>query len=106
MISINNISEQLSRYLIVYCDSEEETKVIGETSSCEKLEYEETKKYLEHLDNMIQNLFKGNIKESKKQGIVLGFISLSEMFDVRLEKLFIQELACPDEVDLIKYQYM
>ena len=58
------------------------------------------------MDEIIQDsLFKDSGEDSKLDAI-LGFVEIQAMLDKRVKKLFEDELACPDEVTVIKKQYM
>merc|ERR1712013_301579 len=77
-----------------------------EGPKCDWEEYEQTKEYLGKIDEIIQDsLFKDSGEESKLDAI-LGFVEIQGMLDKRVKKLFEDELTCPDEVSVIKKQYM
>ena len=96
--------------------------------NCEWDEYEETKNYLNIVDEIIQNnLFKAPEEaeaEQAKVDVLLGFVNIQaniqlynymkivinncsqEAFDKRVKALFEANLECPDEARQIKQIYM
>lgn len=77
-----------------------------EGPQCDWEEYEQTKEYLVEVDNTIQEgLFKAS-DDSAKTTALLGFVKIQEMFDKRVKKLFEEEVKCPEELDMIKKEYM
>lgn len=94
---------------VQFCGVEEGDPVrdLGEDGpNCQWEEYQQTKEYLEKVDNVIQdNLFKSNDDGSKLDAI-LGFVDIQSMFDTRVKKLFENELTCGEEATFIKKTYM
>jgi hypothetical protein len=94
---------------VQFCGVEEGDPVrdLGEEGpNCQWEEYQQTKEYLEKVDNVIQdNLFKSNDDGSKLDAI-LGFVDIQSMFDTRVKKLFENELTCGEEATFIKKTYM
>jgi septum formation topological specificity factor MinE len=77
-----------------------------EGPNCEWEEYEKTKEYLVEVDNTIQEgLFKAKT-DADKTTALLGFVKIQEMFDKRVKKLFEDQVQCPDELQMIKKEYM
>ena len=75
--------------------------------NCEWNEYEQTKKYLEKVDQTIQeSLFKEG--QASRVGALLGFVELQGMLDNRVKELFEDQtvLHCPNEIPFIKKKYM
>lgn len=106
-VLVNAMIEQLEVLLEKYCGADPVIPTsIEDGPNCEWEEYEQSKKYLEKLDEIIQDaIFKA--KEDKdKLKAVLGFVDIQQMFDNRVKKLFEDELKCPDEVTIIKKEYM
>jgi len=74
---------------------------------CEWSEYEQTKTYLERVDQTIQDsLFKNG--KSSRVGALLGFVELQGMLDNRVKELYEDQtvLHCPNEIPYIKKKYM
>jgi len=74
---------------------------------CEWSEYEQTKKYLERVDQTIQeDLFKNG--NSNRVGALLGFVDIQAMLDNRVKELYEDQtvLHCPNEIPYIKKKYM
>merc|ERR1712106_1163318 len=100
---------QLEEVLQQYCGSD---KVVSEPlneddgPNCEWEEYEQTKEYLSKVDEVIQeSLFKAK-DDSAQMTALLGFVDIQGLYDKRVKKLFEEELVCPDEVKMIKKEYM
>lgn len=74
---------------------------------CEWSEYEQTKLYLERVDQTIQeSLFKNG--NSNRVRALLGFVELQGMLDNRVKELYEDQtvLHCPNEIPYIKKKYM
>ena len=74
---------------------------------CEWSEYEQTKLYLERVDQTIQeSLFKEG--QASRVGALLGFVELQAMLDNRVKELYEDQtvLHCPNEIPYIKKKYM
>ena len=75
--------------------------------NCEWNEYEQTKKYLERIDQTIQDsLFKE--QQGGRVSALLGFVELQGMLDNRVKELYEDQtvLHCPNEIPFIKKKYM
>merc|ERR1712241_1511827 len=75
--------------------------------NCEWNEYEQTKTYLEKVDETIQeSLFKEG--QASRVGALLGFVELQGMLDNRVKELYEDQtvLHCPNEIPFIKKKYM
>ena len=108
VVMVDDMIDQLERYLIGYCESGDQYSdlVIDREPSCEIQEYGQTKEYVVKVDEIIQeHLFKIR-DDSARLNVVLGFLKIQEMFDVRLKRLFEDKLVCPGEVRTIKNDYM
>jgi len=105
IVIVSTMEEVLNMKLEKYCGSQENARRTV-NGNCQWDEYEATKPYLEKLDLIIQeNLFKANEEEDKMEAL-LGFVELQGMLEKRVKVLFENKLACPEEVDVIKKQYM
>merc|ERR1711915_1095460 len=100
---------QLEELLQQYCGSDKAVpspNTSEEGPNCEWEEYEQTKEYLVKVDEIIQEaLFKAK-DDSAQMTALLGFVDLQGQYDKRVKKLFEDELVCPDEVKMIKKEYM
>lgn len=75
--------------------------------NCEWNEYEQTKLYLERVDQTIQeSLFKNG--QASRVGALLAFVQLQGMMDDRVKELYEDQtvLHCPNEIPFIKKKYM
>merc|ERR1719341_1080735 len=101
--------DQLEELLHQYCGSDNvATAPLNEDegSNCAWDEYEQTKEYLVKVDEIIQeSLFKAK-DDSAQMAALLGFVDIQGQYDKRVKKLFEDELVCPDEVKMIKKEYM
>jgi hypothetical protein len=105
---ITAMQGQLDTLHGMYCQDEETPEVIetDDDPQCEWMELEQTKEYLEKVDEIIQeSLFKGNDEEARK-GAMLGFVDLRKQFDERVTFLFKRGVQCPAELMRIKTEYM
>jgi len=100
---------QLEELLQQYCGSDvvtPSTPTGDDGPNCEWEEYEQTKEYLIKVDEIIQEaLFKAK-DDSAQMTALLGFVDIQGQYDKRVKKLFEDELVCPDEVKMIKKEYM
>lgn len=100
---------QLEELLQQYCGSDvvtPSTNTGDDGPNCEWEEYEQTKEYLIKVDEIIQEaLFKAK-DDSAQMTALLGFVDIQGQYDKRVKKLFEDELVCPDEVKMIKKEYM
>ena len=100
---------QLEELLQQYCGSDvvtPSTNTGDDGPNCEWEEYEQTKEYLVKVDEIIQeSLFKAK-DDSAQMTALLGFVDIQGLYDKRVRKLFENELVCPDEVKMIKKEYM
>jgi len=102
VVAAANMSDLL---LADYC-SESPQPPTTDKPTCAWDEYEATSKYLEKVDEIIQEaLFKAD-KEDAQMTALRGFVDLQRLFDNRVTVLFKNDLACPEEVDHIKKDYM
>ena len=84
-----------------------QTTIPPEIINCDWREYEQTKEYLERVDQIIQDsLFKGS--ENGRMAALLGFVDIQTMLDNRVKDLYEDETVrtCPNEVTFIKQSYM
>jgi len=100
---IKTMEQQLKMKLSDACDSTTTTPRPQTDNSCDWDEYNQNKDVLEEVDNQIQeNIFKGEDKSK----VLLGFLTLQEMFDKRVKTLFEDGVQCPEELMNIKTVYM
>jgi len=108
-VMVDAMITQLEELLIQYCGSDEVVSApqTGDDGpNCEWEEYEQTKEYLIKVDEIIQeSLFKAK-DDSAQMTALLGFVDIQGLYDKRVKKLFEEELVCPDEVKMIKKEYM
>jgi len=107
-IMIGTLIELLQQELGNYCANDKARENIKqqEGPKCEWEEYEQTKEYLGRIDEIIQDSLFKDSGEDSKLGAILGFVDIQAMIDKRVKKLFEDELVCPEEVSVIKKQYM
>jgi len=106
-VMVDAMIDQLEALQELYCGSDPVAPPSDpEGPNCEWEEYQQSKLYLEKLDEIIQDsLFKA--KEDKdKVTAIIGLVDIQKMFDQRVKRLFEEELRCPDEVTIIKKEYM
>jgi len=100
------MTNQMDELLNSYCSEEPIKRIAPEGPNCEWEEYEETKKYLTKVDEIIQDaLFKAK-DDGAQMTALLGFVEVQTMLDKRVKILFENSLACPEEVNFIKKEYM
>jgi len=108
-VMVDAMITQLEELLKQYCGSDEVTpspQTGDDGPNCEWEEYEQTKEYLIKVDEVIQeSLFKAK-DDSAQMTALLGFVDIQGMYDKRVKKLFEDELVCPEEVKMIKKEYM
>ena len=108
-VMVDAMITQLEELLKQYCGADEvgPVRIIGdEGPNCEWEEYQQTKEYLIKVDEIIQeSLFKAK-DDSAQMTALLGFVDIQGLYDKRVKKLFEEELVCPDEVKMIKKEYM
>ena len=108
-VMVDAMITQLEELLQQYCGSDVIAPVPingDEGPNCEWEEYEQTKEYLIKVDEIIQEaLFKAK-DDSAQMTALLGFVDIQGQYDKRVKKLFENELVCPDEVKMIKKEYM
>ena len=107
-LMVDAMIAQLEEMRTQYCGVEpkyiDPTPVDG--PNCEWEEYENTKKYLSAVDQIIQDaLFKAK-DDNAQMTALLGFVDIQALFDKRVKALFEANLECPDEVNQIKQTYM
>merc|ERR1719285_359869 len=103
VVAAANMSDLL---LADYCSESPRPPSNDDGPTCEWDEYEETSKYLEKVDEIIQEaLFKAD-KEDAQMTALRGFVDLQRLLDNRVKVLFQNLLTCPVEVDKIKKEYM
>jgi len=107
-LMVDAMIAQLEEMRTQYCGVEpkyiDPTPVDG--PNCEWEEYENTKKYLTLVDQIIQDaLFKAK-DDNAQMTALLGFVDIQALFDKRVKTLFEANLECPDEVNQIKQTYM
>jgi len=107
-VMVDAMITQLEELLNQYCGSDEvpPSPTGDDGPNCEWEEYEQTKEYLIKVDEVIQeSLFKAK-DDSAQMTALLGFVDIQGMYDKRVKKLFEEELVCPEEVKMIKKEYM
>ena len=108
-VMVDAMVDQLEELLQQYCESDKVAPAPlneDEGPNCEWEEYEQTKEYLVKVDEIIQeSLFKAK-DDSAQMTALLGFVDIQGLYDKRVRKLFENELVCPDEVKMIKKEYM
>jgi len=106
-VLVDAMIKELEELLEKYCGADPVIPPKDEDGpNCEWEEYEQSKNYLEKVDAIIQDaIFKAKEDKDKLQA-VLGFVEIQALFDNRVKKLFEEELVCPDEVTVIKKEYM
>jgi len=105
-VMVDAMVTQLQDLLEEYCDPTTTPITTPDGPNCEWEEYEQTKEYLVKVDEIIQEaLFKGN-DDSAQMTALLEFVTLQGQYDKRVKKLFEDKLICPDEVKVIKKEYM
>ena len=104
----DDMLDQLERYLEVYCDYAHHPSDLGiETRpSCEMVEYGQTKKYVELIDELIHNYLLEKREIPDPNMVILQILKIQEMFDERLKILYEERLMCADEAKTIKNEYM
>jgi len=107
-IMVGTMIEILSQELQNYCGNTETQRKGNEEEGprCDREEYQQIKKYLVKVDEIIQDSLFKESDDSSKLDAVLGFVDIQSMFDKRVKKLFEDQLVCPQEVTMIKKQYM
>jgi len=94
---------------VQFCGVEEGDPIrdIGdEGPNCQWEEYQQTKEYLEKIDDLIQESLFKSTDDGSKLNAILGFVDIQSQFDTRVKKLFENELICPEEAAFIKKTYM
>ena len=108
-VMVDAMVDQLEELLQQYCGSDKVAPAPlneDEGANCAWEEYEQTKEYLIKVDEIIQeSLFKAK-DDSAQMTALLGFVDIQGLYDKRVKKLFENELVCPDEVKMIKKEYM
>ena len=108
-VMVDAMVDQLEELLLQYCGSDKVAPAPlneDEGPNCEWDEYEQTKEYLIKVDEIIQeSLFKVR-DDSAQMTALLGFVDIQGLYDKRVKQLFENELVCPDEVKMIKKEYM
>jgi len=108
-VMVDAMIDQLEEIIQQYCGSDKVAPVpLNEDDgpNCEWEEYEQTKEYMIKVDEVIQeSLFKAK-DDSAQMTALLGFVDIQGLYDKRVKKLFENELVCPDEVKMIKREYM
>jgi len=79
----------------------------SEEMECDWEEYQETRDYIKALDTIIaETIFHPEKHTDARVKALLGFVDLQTMLENRVNVLFEKALICPDEVMIIKSQYM
>lgn len=106
-VMVDAMIDQLEALQELYCGSEPlQPAPSVEGPNCEWEEYQQSKLYLEKLDEIIQDsLFKAT-EDKDKIAAILGLVDIQKLFDQRVKRLFEEELRCPNEVTVIKKEYM
>ena len=107
-IMVETMKELLGQQLENYCTKMDTPSGTGqeEGQKCDWEEYEQTKEYLIKVDEIIQDSLFKDSGENAKLDAILGFVEIQGMVDKRVKKLFEDQLVCPQEVSIIKKQYM
>merc|ERR1719154_748301 len=107
-IMVGTMIEILEQQLENYCGNTETQRKGNQEEGprCDWEEYEQTKKYLIKIDEIIQDSLFKESNDNSKLDAVLGFVEIQSMLDKRVKKLFEDQLVCPQEVTMIKTQYM
>jgi len=107
-VTVTAMLEELQRLLDKYCGSDGSSNDRDDEDgpNCGWREYQQTKDYLEKVDDIIQNaLFKAKADSDQVEAL-LGFVDIQGMMDKRVKKLFEDQLQCPEEVDILKKIFM
>merc|ERR1719150_641979 len=78
------------------------------SSTCAAGEYEQTKQYMEQVDNIIQNILLSRQLNTARLEALSGFVTIQRLLTEREEKMHEAQLVvkCPREVDNIRKEYM
>ena len=100
------MKELLEELMKEYCSPHERSSLIADLN-CEMEEYEHSKTVIEKVYNIQQILFHKNSEEARIE-VLLGFIDIMKILDERVKTIFAEEviLRCPNEIQIIKYDYM
>ena len=107
-IMVETMKELLGQQFENYCSKMDTPRGTGQEEGlkCDWEEYEQTKEYLIKVDEIIQDSLFKDSGENAKLDAILGFVEIQGMVDKRVKKLFEDQLVCPQEVSIIKKQYM
>jgi len=105
-IMVGTLIDLLQEELEKYCTKGNTRKGSQEGQKCEWEEYEQSKEYLIKVDEIIQDSLFKDPNENSKLDAILGFVDIQKILDDRVKKLFEDQLVCPEEVTVIKKQYM
>ena len=109
MIVLTNkaMKDLLEELLLEHCSAHERPENLKLDLNCAMEEYEHTKEVIEKIGDIQQVLFKENSEKAKLEAI-LGFVNIMKILDNRVKKLFEEEaiVTCPNEIKLIKSDYM
>ena len=77
-------------------------------STCEEGEYDHTKRYLEQVDNIIQDSLLSRQLATARLEALVGFVTIQRLLTEREEKMHQAQLVvkCPKEVEKIRTEYM
>ena len=77
-------------------------------TTCESGEYEHTKRYLEEVDNIIEDSLLALESNSSRMDALTGFVTIKRLLTEREESLHQDQLVgkCPKELNFIRKQYM
>ena len=109
MIVLTNkaMKDLLEELLQEHCSAHERPENLKLDLNCGMEEYEHTKEVIDKIGDIQQVLFKENSEKAKLEAI-LGFVDIMKILDNRVKKLFEEEaiVTCPNEIKLIKSEYM
>ena len=102
--AIKDLVEELMKE---YCSAHERSENLTDELSCEMEEYEHTKEVIGRIDDIQDILFNKNSEEARLDAM-LGYIDIMKTLEQRIGTIFREEtiVRCPDEVTIIKADYM
>ena len=100
------MKDLMEELMTEYCTSHERSNLVADLS-CEMEEYEHTKTVIEKIYAIQQILFHENSEKARIE-VMLGFIDIMKILDDRVRTIFEEEviLRCPNEIQIIKSDYM
>jgi len=107
-VMLETMKEMLNGLLSEYCDDTKGPTTTRQEGgpTCEWDEYTQIGEYISKIDDIIQDsLFKPKA-DTAKLDAQRGYIDIKTLFDKRVEKLFLDEMVCPEEAVTIKKEWM